>query len=158
MAEAHQLLAARLRRLLPGATAALPAQPGAYALALALPQPVVLARGRLAGLVPAGLYVYAGSARGPGGIAARVRRHIRRDKRIHWHIDALTATAQIAAVAVPDGAECAIVARLLAAGFHPAIAGFGSSDCRTCPSHLLTAGGASRQLAFAGKPIMRVAG
>ncbi len=34
-----------------------------------------------------GTYLYVGSAFGPGGVAARVRRHARRDHRQHWHID-----------------------------------------------------------------------
>ena len=42
-----------------------------------------------------GCYVYAGSARGPGGIRARVRRHLRPDKTPHWHIDQVTAYAKL---------------------------------------------------------------
>lgn len=38
-----------------------------------------------------GLYTYIGSARGFGGIEARVRRHIAKDKRrMWWHIDYIT--------------------------------------------------------------------
>lgn len=92
--------------------------------------PVVLAAGR---------YVYAGSARGPGGIRARVGRHLRRGKRPHWHVDHLTeAAARLQAIAVPGGDECALIGALLAAGgCEVALAGFGSTDCRTCRGHLL---------------------
>ncbi len=87
----------------------------------------------------AGRYVYAGSARGPGGIRARVGRHLRRGKRPHWHVDHLTeAAAGLQAIAVPGGDECALIDTLLAAGgCEVALAGFGSTDCRTCPGHLL---------------------
>ncbi|MDT7888702.1 MAG: GIY-YIG nuclease family protein [Desulfurococcales archaeon] len=37
-----------------------------------------------------GLYGYIGSARGYGGLRARVSRHIRRDKERWWHIDYIT--------------------------------------------------------------------
>ncbi|MCK9541293.1 MAG: DUF123 domain-containing protein [Novosphingobium sp.] len=96
-------------------------------------------RSGLAHGFPAGWYVYAGSARGPGGIRARLRRHFRRDKKRHWHIDDLTCAAKhLRAVPLAGGAECAIVARLMELeGFAPALAGFGSSDCRVCPAHLL---------------------
>ena len=95
------------------AIAALPAAPGAYALLLALPR-AVAAPERLgdAPLGP-GLYVYAGSARGPGGIRARVARHARRGKPRHWHVDRLTEAGRVtAAVAIPEGRECAIVETL----------------------------------------------
>jgi len=40
---------------------------------------------------PAGWYVYTGSAR--NGLAQRVGRHLRHNKRKHWHIDYLLAVA-----------------------------------------------------------------
>jgi Uri superfamily endonuclease len=112
---------------------------GAYALAICLGVAVEAAfAGKVARLEP-GLYIYAGSAYGPGGIRARLRRHFRRDKKLHWHVDRLTnAASSMAAVAVAAGRECAIVERLAAsAGFTPVLAGFGSSDCRRCTTHLL---------------------
>lgn len=121
------------------AIASLPAAPGAYALLLALPR-AVAAPERLgdAPLGP-GLYVYAGSARGPGGIRARVARHARRGKPRHWHVDRLTEVGRVvAAVAIPEGRECAIVETLRnrpGVGFP--VPGFGASDCRACPAHLL---------------------
>ncbi len=85
-----------------------------------------------------GTNLYAGSANGPGGIAARVARHLRKDKKLHWHVDALTvAASEISALAFPDGSECALVKRLLEEGCEVPLPGFGSSDCRTCPAHLL---------------------
>ncbi len=116
-----------------------PALPGAYALLLHLDRPCGFSWRREEARLPAGWYVYAGSARGGGGIRARLRHHFRPDKRPHWHVDHLTTAARtLRALVAVDGAECAIVARLVAGGqCRVPIAGFGSSDCRCCPSHLL---------------------
>ena len=120
---------------------ALPRSKGAYALVILLDTRVeVRPRGIELVLAP-GDYVYAGSAYGPGGLRARVSRHFRRDKPLRWHVDPLTIAArQICAITVEDGSECEIVARLIRSGaFQPALTGFGSSDCRTCTTHLLAA-------------------
>ncbi len=133
-------LAMRTRFVTGDDAASLPAAPGAYLLLAQLAVPLSL---RIRTLPPvvlaAGRYVYAGSARGPGGIRARVGRHLRHGKRPHWHIDYLTeAAAGLQAIAVPDGDECALIGALLAAGgCEVAVAGFGSSDCRACNGHLL---------------------
>jgi len=116
-----------------------PAGKGAYVLALRLDEPVGLAIGGHTAIIEPGAYVYSGSAYGPGGIRARLSRHLRRDKKLHWHVDRLTlAASAIEALALEAGSECAIVETLSrSAAFIPALAGFGSSDCRTCPTHLL---------------------
>ena len=115
---------------------------GAYLLAIRLQKSVRLEAGALAGkkLGP-GIYLYAGSAYGPGGLAARVKRHFRQNKKHQWHVDALTMRAdQLAAYPVENGKECVLVERVLAAGgFRTAMDGFGSTDCSTCKSHLLLA-------------------
>lgn len=113
---------------------------GAYALLLRLDASVEipLRRTEPFNLSP-GWFVYCGSAKGPGGLRARLRRHFRRDKAFHWHVDRLTGVAtEAVAVPVPGGDECALVAALLKSRhFDIAAAGFGSSDCRQCDSHLL---------------------
>lgn len=129
----------RLRRLFPQAiTETMPGLPGAYLLSIRLDLALSgMLRGSPFTLAP-GTYVYAGSANGPGGIAARVARHMRRDKKPHWHVDTLTLAAQeITALAFPHGSECALVEHLLASGYEAPLPHFGSSDCRTCPAHLL---------------------
>lgn len=122
------------------AAAGLPRRAGAYLLLLRLDAPAEHGIARLAPapLAP-GWYAYAGSARGPGGIAARLGRHLAGPARAHWHIDRLTVRAAARlGLAYPDAGECALVAGLLAGGaFAPALPGFGASDCRTCASHLL---------------------
>lgn len=112
------------------------AQPGAYVLAIRLAQPLhVFISGRIAGTLPAGRYLYCGSARGPGGLRARIARHLRRRKTLRWHVDRLTTRGTVFAVwAVPGGDECELAGAL--AGFPVPIAGFGSSDCAHCASHL----------------------
>lgn len=115
----------------------IPAVAGAYVLIveLAASVRVVLPRRTEADLPP-GRYLYCGSARGPGGLRARVGRHMRRDKAIRWHIDRLTNVGTVPGCWVfPDGDECALVARL--AALVAPIPGFGSSDCAVCVSHLV---------------------
>ena len=126
------------REFKPDDCADLPCEPGAYVLMIGLDAPV---KGRFAGrdfTLPAGRYAYCGSANGPGGIAARVSRHFRRDKKPHWHVDQLTmAATEIAARAYPGASECTLAEGLLKAGASAPLPGFGSSDCRQCTAHLL---------------------
>lgn len=116
-----------------------PAGKGAYLLLLHFAAPVEFTHKRARHGLDAGWYAYAGSAYGPGGIRARLRRHFLRDKKLHWHVDHLTVIAsQIHAAAVEGGSECAIADRLIHSGaFRPALEGFGSSDCDRCRAHLL---------------------
>ncbi len=115
-------------------------EPGAYLLLIELAAPLVLGIARLgpATLAP-GRYAYGGSAYGPGGLKARIGRHLRRDKAPHWHVDRLTAAGRVIGVrAVPGAQECALVRALLELpGASVPIPGFGSSDCRGCPAHLV---------------------
>lgn len=118
----------------------LPANPGTYGLLLRLAVPVTVPVKRLGSPVFApGLYLYCGSARGPGGIRARLSRHLRREKALRWHIDHLScAASEIAGLAVPDRLECDLRDRIIASfGSGDLVPGFGSSDCRRCVSHLL---------------------
>jgi hypothetical protein len=53
-----------------------PAEPGTYALLLTATAPLEVVVGRLGACrLPAGHYVYVGSAHGPGGLAARLTHH-----------------------------------------------------------------------------------
>lgn len=117
----------------------LPSDHGAYALYFSVEDAIKLPIARLnAPVLDPGVYVYAGSAFGPGGIRARVARHLRPDKKPHWHIDHLS--RRIACIEVrtrPGGRECTLVADLLAEGATVPVSGFGSSDCRDCAAHLV---------------------
>ncbi len=123
-----------------GPGAALGAGLGAYLLVIRLDAPLAL---EIAALAPAeltpGAYAYCGSARGPGGIPARVGRHLRPGRKPHWHIDRLTAAGRVVgAYGFPGGQECDLLARLAALpGARLPVPSFGSSDCRACPSHLV---------------------
>jgi Uri superfamily endonuclease len=123
-----------------GAAQSVPARGGAYLLVLRLDRRLALDIPRLsAEFLPPGWYAYAGSARGPGGLRARIARHLKTDKPVHWHIDRLTPAADpLLALAYPEAEECALLSALLDHGaFSVPLAGFGSSDCRQCRSHLL---------------------
>ncbi len=117
---------------------------GTYLIALWLNSPQRIAVGRLGEVCfPAGWYLYAGSALGPGGLRARLARHLRRladGKRAHWHVDYLREKAAWAGgwgCASDQRLECAWVMALLhLPGAQVAALGFGASDCR-CPTHLV---------------------
>jgi Uri superfamily endonuclease len=118
----------------------LPAGPGTYGLLLRLREPVILDLARLGNPVLApGLYLYCGSANGPGGVRARLGRHLRRDKAVRWHIDHLSGMAsEIAGLVVAETTECSLRQKASAVLKAQApVPGFGSSDCRSCPAHLL---------------------
>ncbi|WP_198662888.1 GIY-YIG nuclease family protein [Cohaesibacter intestini] len=115
-----------------------PTDGGIYVLLARLEQPLTITRPRLAELEP-GLYVYVGSAYGPGGLRSRLARHLRPNKPLRWHIDQITTRAETKyAIGWTDGKECELQAALAAGGniTYP-LPVFGSSDCRSCPSHLL---------------------
>ena len=116
---------------------------GSYALVFRLETPLEIQAGRLGRvLLPKGLLVYAGSALGPGGLRARIARHFRPTKRIHWHIDALsTLVRPVACYCDLSGSRLECRWAQLLAGLPEAripVAGFGSSDCGAgCPAHLI---------------------
>jgi Uri superfamily endonuclease len=114
--------------------------PGTYLLGLYLPVSTRLRVGALGTPeLPAGSYFYVGSALGPGGIAARLRHHVRRSQRPHWHIDYLRREADLVAALISEGSsrrECRWAAALEAHAV-PVLdpRGFGASDC-ACGTHL----------------------
>lgn len=118
----------------------LTAAPGAYVLFIELEETLSLRATSLGPrTLPPGRYAYCGSAYGPGGLRSRLRRHLKREKAPRWHVDHLTAAGRIFALGLaPGGQECALVEGL---SRQPRVelplAGFGSSDCASCPAHLL---------------------
>lgn len=119
-----------------------PRLPGTYVLWLRVDAPRTIGVGRLGErLLAAGVYAYVGSAHGPGGLGARLRRHLRADKIHHWHIDALTACVPMMAIwytTAPERLECTWAQHLARlAGVSAPVEGFGASDCR-CVAHLFT--------------------
>lgn len=108
---------------------------GSYVLLLRLPEPQMIAIGsRPSTCFPAGYYAYVGSAL--GSLEGRVRRHLRSEKKLHWHIDYLRQEAELAGVIVAENVhrcECDIALAL--ENQFECVHGFGASDCR-CPGHL----------------------
>ena len=117
--------------------------PGAYVLLVHLPRPVKVHYGRSGDLeLGPGDYLYCGSAQ--AGLLPRLARHMRPDKRKHWHVDSLTCEGQVPGALTFEGSkdtEC-ILAEIISQvpGVHPVGRGFGSSDCR-CPTHLFRVSG-----------------
>ncbi len=105
---------------------------GVYVLLIELPKSAEIQVGHLGKIkFKTGFYAYVGSAL--GGLEARISRHLRKEKKIHWHIDYLLAWARIKEVYVDYGKECDIARKL--SEYFTCIRGFGSSDC-DCKSHL----------------------
>ena len=125
--------------------ASLPAVAGSYVLEFHLGASIALRVGRLGTvLLGPGRIRYYGSARGPGGVRARVARHLRpAQRRQHWHVDALTRRVPVARVAfTTTWIECELLRDDLDSGrWQVPVTGFGSSDCRSCPAHLLASQG-----------------
>ena len=124
-----------------------PRSPGTYVLILRLGRTRHLEIGRLGRQrFPAGHYLYVGSARGPGGLAARLAHHWRTTDRPHWHIDHLRRGGPPVGAGIRAGAialECRWAGRLAGLDvLEPGPAGFGSSDCR-CLTHLFRLGDAA---------------
>lgn len=127
----------------------LPIQPGTYALILTLAQSQNISVGRLGDFdFPAGFYIYVGSARGPGGIRARLGRHLRGGGVPHWHIDYLRAVAQVWDYRFQIGSDEKRFANPIECQWSQVFAampnavitvpGFGASDCKAgCPAHLI---------------------
>lgn len=112
--------------------------PGAYLLVVHLPAPAAICVGKLGRIsLEEGHYLYCGSAQ--AGLMPRLARHMRPDKKRHWHIDHLTSEAKaIGALTFAGGKEmeCRLAAILSGLpGVEPAVPGFGCSDC-ACPTHL----------------------
>jgi len=117
-----------------------PTARGTYLLQLESLGASTFAVGRL-GLVAVvpGWYLYLGSAQGAGGLAARIRHHLRPTEKHHWHLDYLRQAATVRRVCYSTSRwadECLWAAALAdMRGCRTPFPGFGASDCN-CVSHL----------------------
>lgn len=121
----------------------LPAGPGTYILVLKLPGRTACRVGALGDQrFKPGMYLYVGSAFGPGGLRARLSRHLEMDKTLHWHIDYLRQQADIQEIwfNLDPGRLEHQAARVLAEreAFSEPVPGFGAADC-SCRTHLFFA-------------------
>jgi|TARA_B100001013_G_scaffold211915_1_gene128914 Uri superfamily endonuclease len=119
----------------------LPSSAGTYAIVMRAQDRQQLQIGRLGGVqLSKGWYVYVGSAFGPGGLAARVSRHLRCHKTRHWHIDHLIWATTVREVWYSqrqrDLEHCWAQAALDQPAAQNLLRGFGASDCQ-CLSHLV---------------------
>ena len=110
---------------------------GAYCLVIRLGDDTKIKAGRMKALTfPAGFYIYVGSAmKNPG---KRIKRHLSKNKRFHWHIDWLlhhSEVIEIFRVESDTRIECEISTYIEALSHSTVSKGFGSSDCR-CNTHL----------------------
>lgn len=118
----------------------IPSAGGCYLLVLACGTERTVPIGRLGALrLRPGYYVYAGSAFGPGGLAARLGRHLGTPARLHWHIDYLRSHTVPVEFWTGEGLRrehrwAALLSTLVGAAIP--LAGFGASDCG-CRSHLV---------------------
>jgi Uri superfamily endonuclease len=108
---------------------------GIYALLIDLERDKDIGVGNLGSIyLPRGHYLYIGSAM--NGIEGRVKRHLGKKKKTHWHIDYLLKQAKISDAYYLKGEkkqECIWAKRM--AGKFKVIKKFGSSDC-DCIGHL----------------------
>ncbi|NSW53586.1 MAG: GIY-YIG nuclease family protein [Anaerolineae bacterium] len=120
-----------------------PPEKGVYILSFSIDEPVDVRIGSL-GIhqLPWGLYHYCGSARGSGGLRARLQHHLASRAHPHWHLDYLREWMRPLGclfVVTEDNLECSCATLLncLADSSVP-IPRFGASDCQHgCPAHLI---------------------
>lgn len=108
---------------------------GSYILVIKLKENKTLRIGKLGKIYfKKGFYLYVGSAL--NSLEKRIQRHLKKDKKTHWHIDYLLQHAKIINVFYKENnkrEECNIVKKLDKKV--SSITGFGCSDCK-CGSHL----------------------
>lgn len=109
---------------------------GIYIAVFSLPESKTIQVGRLGGFrFRQGMYFYVGSAQ--QNLSARLERHSRKKKPMHWHIDYLSRHAEMLGAIIINGRkekECKI-AEELGRTYELAVPGFGASDCK-CAGHL----------------------
>ncbi len=108
---------------------------GSYVLLLELKTDKQIQIGKLGKLsFKKGFYAYTGSAM--NSLNGRINRHLRSDKKLHWHIDYLLVHAEIVDVFYKEAKkkiECDIAEKF--GEKLDGIMAFGCSDCN-CKSHL----------------------
>jgi len=112
---------------------------GVYIAVLYLPKTEKIDVGKLDTFIfKKGFYFYVGSAQ--RNMSARLERHNRKKKPLHWHIDYLSVkTDMLGAITIPGPRELECqLAKKLGRMFELAVPGFGASDCR-CSGHLFYA-------------------
>jgi Uri superfamily endonuclease len=113
---------------------------GTYCLIIHLNQDSQINIGKLGNInFNGGYYIYVGSAM--NSLRARIKRHLRDDKKLFWHIDYLLSIHNaeidnVMYVISDEKLECDLASQISKNG--TLIKNFGCSDCR-CSSHLFYA-------------------
>lgn len=120
----------------------IPNEIGSYCLIFHLKNSINVSIGRLGTfLFNSGYYYYFGSAKGSGGLRARVNRHISMEKKKFWHVDYLRPHMifKAAVFTMQTNQECAWFQKIEENSyFDVPVKGFGASDClSSCKAHLL---------------------
>lgn len=114
--------------------------PGTYALILygRVTRKVDVGKLGFLNLIP-GYYIYVGSAFGPGGLRARINRHVGVSKKKHWHLDYIKMFTQPLEIwysydpMIREHQWAETIER--GGNTRVLMKGFGSSDC-SCAAHL----------------------
>ncbi len=101
---------------------------GSYILILKLEKDLKITRPKEITLKP-GYYAYVGSAM--NSLTGRIKRHLLKNKKIHWHIDQLTTQARIIGVYMFVGKKIEKEMSEFFGRYLKGIKGFGSSDIQT---------------------------
>jgi Uri superfamily endonuclease len=108
---------------------------GIYTLVIKLHKPQTITIGKMGSIsFSAGYYAYVGSAL--NGLEGRIKRHLKQEKRLHWHVDYFLCESKVVEIVyglTERKKECTLASQL--AGKMTYVAGFGCSDC-SCKSHL----------------------
>lgn len=102
---------------------------GCYLILYHLPESRHIPTGSLGTLFfPEGYYIYAGSAQ--RGLSSRINRHLRKRKKLHWHVDYFSQYAKaLKGIPLRTSDSCEeILAKEVSALAHWEIPGFGASD------------------------------
>ncbi len=107
---------------------------GSYLLIIHLPRDSTIRTKGKEFFLRRGFYIYVGSAM--RNLKSRIGRHLRREKKKHWHIDFLLEKARIVeVVAIPSSVRLEEELSLCVARYGEPVEGFGSSDTGV-PSNL----------------------
>jgi Uri superfamily endonuclease len=118
-------------------------EPGSYIVIGSLSGDVRFSDGPFSDhLLTLGFYLYAGSAFGPGGLRARINRHLKSETKRFWHFDYLKPLIHIEEIwysTVWGNQECQFISILRNINYSSIpLTKFGSSDClHGCPAHLV---------------------
>lgn len=124
------------------------AKGGVYVLIVKLARDSKISTSKKVFSLKSGVYIYVGSAvHSLGQLIGRIKRHLRKNKKKHWHIDYLleSKNAKITRIILSQTSrkiECEL-SRKISNNAMP-IEEFGSTDCRKCKAHLYYADSVKR--------------